>query len=441
MGFMRRPAVYAMLVWVLIACPSAYSQSVASLDNASRTAAVAKAAEELRTRYVFPDLGARAAAKIDSELKAGSYDGLTDPYTFAERLTADLRNITRDKHINVVVDGPPPANRIAVAPYASDFGVVRADKLPGNIGYVEVNAFPEPALFKSRIDRALSALSGSRAIIIDLRRNGGGSPDSVAYLVSFFSGKTRVHVNSFISRKAGTAEFDTAEFWTGPTPVSFAGKPVLMLTSSSTFSGGEEFGYDMQVLKLGRTVGEITGGGANPGGMRMISQGIGIFVPTWRAYNPITKANWEGVGVKPDVPASSDGALREAMNLLGVQGEQINVSELSQSQVFAPRMERQANSEILLRQNIEGLLVGAPRYDILTTKMGEVTRSQAAALKEALGGVGPVKSISFVEVRRGMDVYNVTHESGSTEWSLVANAEGKIESVGFRITPGGKPAP
>ena len=89
-------------------------------------------------------------------------------------------------------------------------------------------------------------------------------------------------------------------------------RPLYVLTSDRTFSGAEEFAYDVQTQRRGEVVGDTTGGGANPGGMRSVSDGFGVFVPSGRAINPVTGTNWEGVGVRPDVPVPAEDALREA---------------------------------------------------------------------------------------------------------------------------------
>src|SRR5436190_749816 len=68
-------------------------------DAAARGAAVEAAAKALRDRYVYPEVGDRAAAKIEANLAAGAYDGLADRVAFAERLTNDLAEIAHDKHM------------------------------------------------------------------------------------------------------------------------------------------------------------------------------------------------------------------------------------------------------------------------------------------------------------------------------------------------------
>jgi hypothetical protein len=117
-----------------------------------------------------------------------------------------------------------------------------------------------------------------------------------------------VHLNSFYIRKGdSTKQFWTQEFVQGP---RMAAVPVYVLTSSFTFSGAEEFSYNLKNLKRGTIIGETTGGGAHPVHQRLFrSLNIGVKVPFGRAVNPVTGTNWEGVGVEPDIKTPAAGAL------------------------------------------------------------------------------------------------------------------------------------
>src|SRR5687767_5709668 len=159
-------------------------QTPAPLDDTSRRAVVESAAKMLRERYVFPDVGNHAAQAIESALTSGSYAGL-DLAAFAQRLTEDLRGVAKDKHLRITAPGASSGNPTRVAPRAEG-GVARADILDGNVGYIELVGFPQPGAFNGPVNRAMSALQKTRALIVDVRRNGGGSPASVAYFVSYF---------------------------------------------------------------------------------------------------------------------------------------------------------------------------------------------------------------------------------------------------------------
>jgi len=146
-------------------------------------------------------------------------------------------------------------------------------------------------------------------MIIDLRRNGGGEPSSVAHLMSHFFAPGDVrHLNDIYTRPTDA----TQQYWTNPSVgVRYTG-PVYVLTSPRTFSGGEEAAYDFQTQKRATLIGEATGGGANPGDFVAIGEGFGAFIPTGRAINPITKTNWEHTGVKPDIAVPAADALKVA---------------------------------------------------------------------------------------------------------------------------------
>jgi hypothetical protein len=94
-------ARFAGLLSALLAFAlSAAAQAPAAFDLAARSAAIAKAADGLRKRYIFPDVGERAAKKIEAALAAGSYDTPGGPRAFTERVNADLYEVAKDKHLH-----------------------------------------------------------------------------------------------------------------------------------------------------------------------------------------------------------------------------------------------------------------------------------------------------------------------------------------------------
>jgi hypothetical protein len=268
----------------------------------------------LRSRYVFPDRAAQAAAEIEARLAAGEYDDLGEP-DLAERLTSQLYAVCADKHLRVHFHPEPrrpmprPADRekarreMQQIGRLDNFGIHRVERLEGNVGYVDLRRVALAQNAGASIAAAMELVSGTYALIFDLRRNGGGSPDGVVFWCSYLFDGPGIHFNDIFESETG----ETRQFWSLPyVPGSrYVDKPVYVLTSHETFSGGEDFCYTLQALGRAQLIGETTGGGAHPTGRSPISPTMAISVPFARSVNPITGTNWEGTGVVPDVSVAA----------------------------------------------------------------------------------------------------------------------------------------
>jgi hypothetical protein len=410
-----------------------------AFDAKAESDVIEATAKALTENYIFPDKAAAAVALIRDNLKAGRYAGL-ERAAFAKKLTEDLQSVTHDKHMRVTVDGAPPPEMADQGPPApSMFGFERADRLKGNIGYVRLNGFMLPEAFAIGADALMPKLADTDALIIDMRGNNGGDPAAVSYLVSFFvTAGAPVHVNDIVWRKSGTDTYSREVFSTSATPVSYR-KPVFLLTGPRTFSGGEEFSYDMQVLKLATLIGETTGGGANPGGDRPLGAGLSIFVPTGRAENPLTKSNWEGVGVKPDVPTSAKDAFSVAYSAALKTAHQAPVAAAGPDAVMAEpllvlRTTPYPQGEAYIRRQIDGLVKGEQPFDIFSPGTAEALKGPVpAGLQTMMKEQGPVESVRFVRVDpMGADEYEVAFAKTTFVWTLAINGDGKVVITFFR---------
>jgi len=413
-----------------------------TIDSNVRRDVVAKLSEALRNNYVFPDVGEKAAEKITAALSAGAYDSLSDPRAFAARLSSDVAAIARDKHLSVSSTNappPPPTNSPPTMPHA-EAGIARADKLAGGVGYIEVVGFPPLPAFKPTLDRAMSALKDSRALIIDDRRNGGGSPDAVAYLVSFLVPTSHsIDISDIVSRVPKTKTFNRKRFDSQPTPVSFAKIPVYVLTSKNTFSGGEELAYDVQTHRLGKVVGEVTGGGAHPAGPADLGHNFIASIPFGRTENPITKTSWEGRGVQPDLVVPAEDALKVALEKLG-QKPVTEIASASLKQVFSPRSTPLPGTEATARQFIAGLVSGNPDYASMTPEFANFNREHLPALRQRfLQPLGELRSIKFEDAgTMGGDEYRASFANGAIIVAISLNAEGKVQEAVMRPVPAGQ---
>jgi hypothetical protein len=301
------------------------------IDAATRARVVDRAAALLDSFYVLPDVAKRMGDSVRARLARGAYDEYDSGMSFAARLDDDLGTIAHDKHLGLryspramparpSTGAPPGPTADEIARQRRDLeedncAFQKVERLEGNVGYLKFDAFLDADICAPTIVAAMTFVSGTRALIIDLRQNGGGSPKTVALVASYLFDR-RTHLNDLWTRSTDSTE----QFWTRDTLSGrrFGGeKPVFVLTSSRTFSGGEEFTYDLKTLKRATIVGETTGGGAHPVRGRRIDDHFMIGVPFARAINPITHTNWEGVGVEPDVKVPAADALAEALKLVG----------------------------------------------------------------------------------------------------------------------------
>jgi C-terminal processing protease CtpA/Prc len=165
----------------------------------------------------------------------------------------------------------------------------------------------------------------------------------VLLLSHLYAGDDRVHVNDFYQRRGDRTE----EYWTTTTVPGprFDGKDVYVLTSRRTGSAAEEFAYDIKHLKRGTVIGEVTAGGANPGGLFRLSDHFAAFIATGRAINPITKTNWEGVGVEPDVKTSADEALKTA-HVLALEKLQAKATDAELKGMYDRALEQARNQPV-----------------------------------------------------------------------------------------------
>ncbi len=301
----------------------------APLDQAQRTQIIATLAQKMRANYVFPDVAEKMAAAVLANDKRGAYNADSGANALCEHLTTDLREVSHDKHIRLrfspdsLPEDIPAADKARYKPSAAErekelamyrqhnFGIEKFEHLPGNIAYLELGGFLNVETSGDALAAAMTLVADSDALIIDLRRNGGGDPATVALVSSYLFDGDPVHLNDLYYRWSG----QTQQYWTHawvPGKRYGVDKPVYVLTSGRTFSAAEEFTNNLKTLKRATIVGATTGGGANPGDGFKLAEHVGIFIPTGRAINPITKTNWEGTGVTPDVAVPQEQALLTA---------------------------------------------------------------------------------------------------------------------------------
>jgi hypothetical protein len=285
-------------------------------------AAVAEVRRILAERYVLPERRPALDAILAKGLGSGRYD-VREPGLLAERINADLKEAGKDGHLSFSFDPQQAAMMSAVrneaAPDLSGWerqartgnhGVTELRVLPGNIRYMAYDGFmwigPESA---AALDNAMRFLGGGDAVIIDIRRNGGGSPLAVQYLASHFLPAGRPLVTFHMNGEPQPDKLSTlADLPAG----RLVGKPLYVLTSGGSASAAEEFAGHVGGYKFGELVGEKTAGAAFRNELLPIGGRFVLSVSVGRPVLASTGKDWEAVGIAPTIPTAVPAALDAA---------------------------------------------------------------------------------------------------------------------------------
>lgn len=319
---MKKATCLMILVFSSI-CVLLGQNAQTAIDPTEKKEVIEALCANLEREYIFPEVTDKYVRMLRDNLRSGKYDGILRPEEFAVAVTDDLMAVSRDEHLTVRFN---PAwvkeerNRKDLDEQAiklqerrsraTNYGFMEAKIFPGNIGYLRLDSFSYDMGAQDAAVGAMSFLSNADALIIDLRRNGGGSPEMVQFLCSYFLDNPRQHLNSFSYKDPERL----TQYWTYTyLPGKRLDKADLyLLTSENTFSAAEEFAYNLKNLKRATVIGENTGGGAHDNRFVVLSDRFYMSLPFARAVNPVTKTNWERVGVEPDVKVSQDIALGTA---------------------------------------------------------------------------------------------------------------------------------
>jgi hypothetical protein len=297
-----------------------------SIDAAGRQRVISCAAANLREHYFDRGTAQQTADALLAHEKRGDDDAAQDGTALADLLTRQMRDASHDMHLVLeysqrpLPEGPPLQTADEIARFRSAMlqqscMIRKAEILPHGIGYLKLDYFPDTSVCESEMRSAMASLNRAGAIIFDLRDSTGGFPDSVSLIASYLFNRPEYMY--------GPRGAPTVDSWTR-SPVAgneLADKPVYVLTSGSTWSGAEQFCYDLKMLKRATLVGETTRGGTHAGVFHRIDDHFGIGIPEEKPINPFGKDDWEGVGVPPDVDVKAADALETAVKLVETRAE------------------------------------------------------------------------------------------------------------------------
>ncbi|MFB7592529.1 S41 family peptidase [Streptomyces sp. NPDC056169] len=275
----------------------------------------------LNEHYVFPEIAEQLSGLLQRRLAEGAYD-VDGAEELARLVTADLQSVNGDRHLRLKHHADPVSPKQGAATLDAmrrDFdtslgGAPRVQLLDGGVAVVELAPMLFPLEWAAEpLGAALTVASRAQALIVDLRTNRGGDPDTVAFVCSYLLDE-RTHLNTMHWRSDERVE----QSWSLPLVpgARFGGsKPLYVLSSSSTFSAAEELAYNLQQLGRAVVVGEPSRGGAHPCRGWTVHPHLEATIPVGRAINPVSGTNWEGTGVQPDIPCAAADSLDHAHTL------------------------------------------------------------------------------------------------------------------------------
>ncbi len=311
-----------------------------ALSPAQAQATVERVASLIEQRYVSPEVGRRYAASLRANIRAGRYAALSDAAALGRLVTADLQAVAPDGHVSVRPPREPGARTVATAaqpvPAGLATGIIDARWIKPGVAYIAFDHFSDEPAAVAALNDFLHTYGGARALIIDARRDRGGSFPMLGILGDHLFGERRILANMDVSAK--TVEENGVPFPEGPelrrtaapaglvrfqhwsVPAADArlfGVPVYYLTSRRTFSAAEHLAMVLKSTGRATLIGEATGGGNHFGGTEEVGAGLEMFVPIGRTTDPTTSKDWETTGVAPDVAVPADAALDEALKRIG----------------------------------------------------------------------------------------------------------------------------
>lgn len=303
------------LILALFIFPVCYGQ----ITNTQKRETIDGILKVLQIRYIFPEVADSMQSFVMNNLQSGKYDAISDGDEFALQLTKDFQRVSKDLHLKVQYsiekagENADPDNNDSKESWLNqiltenNYGIKSKKIMEGNIGYLEIPMFGPLDRCADTIISAIQYVVDTDALILDLRScRGSLDENTIPFMCSYFF-KESTHFFNIYSRETNF----TKQFWTYAWVPGkrYIDKPIYVVTSSRTFSGGEELAYDLKHANRAAIVGEVTRGGANPTNLERINSSFTVSVPYIRSVNPITQTNWEGTGVQPDIHVKSNIAL------------------------------------------------------------------------------------------------------------------------------------
>ena len=312
-----------LLCFAALLLHAASPVDAAPVEQVEQRTALREAARMIEDRYV-------AVERVDKLLAAlqqleRDVTSTVEGEDFAATVTARLREVSGDGHLGLSYSEQPIAEPEELSEQLTlndDFeqwygapvnnGVEKIERLEGNIMLLDLRAFPPPSMGAETIAAAMNVVAQGEALVIDLRRNGGGA-ETVLLVMGYLVDPGSAFMSTY-DRPSDTWTHQSVPDWV-PGKRFGSDKPLYVLTSKRTFSAAEALAYSLQAMGRATIVGEVTGGGAHPFEYRKVSTHFALDLPEAMSRHPLTGTNWQDVGVTPDVGVAQADALAVALEL------------------------------------------------------------------------------------------------------------------------------
>ena len=316
---------FAILFFCLFISSACFSQS---LDPKEVQEAVSGIAKLIEINYVYPGKGKQIAAYLLGEHKKGTFAKCSSWKMFDSLATHHLQTFSHDGHLYVRNDPETVKNLLdkkadtseafsydlfyyGRKAIESNYGFSEVKVMDGNTGYIKVSEInisykSLPVLFA-----AMRFVAGTKALIIDLRGNGGGGSDVGAVFESFFLDRN-VPLLEFKSRH-GESKLERTVTWLTEPKYE---RPLYILVDNGTASAAEAFAYALQMHKRAVVVGRPSAGGAHMNSWYAVNEQLYVSVSTAAPAKPGTEESWEQKGVQPDYLAEKGKEIETVLRLL-----------------------------------------------------------------------------------------------------------------------------
>ena len=331
----------AIALMTAAATPPVAAAAQASATNAqslreSRAATIAKLADTLEERYVFPDVAKRYAAMLRGNSAAGRYAAIADDEAFTKRVNDDLRAIAFDGHLHLT---PMPSGSASGGPAGPGPGgkmpepIQAQARLPGDIAYIRFGVFTGQPAVLDAVKKFFEDNRDAKTVIIDVRTHIGGGLSEMDVMFPYLFDKETVLLG--LDRREGVPSplegpairgvaasppgvVRTEHFVTPANGSPLAKAKVFVLASGRTASAAEHLVLSLRRTKRATIVGETTVGAGNFGGFAKFPGGFITFVAVGRTFDPDTNKGWDYTGIAPDIAVPAKDALIKALELSGV---------------------------------------------------------------------------------------------------------------------------